>query len=46
MVLANTNVNFPDVFGDVCDIKTTYKDENHAIQRVVVTVPIDRPAIS
>ncbi|KAG2277383.1 hypothetical protein Bca52824_027073 [Brassica carinata] len=31
-----------DVFGDVCDIKTTYKDETHAIQRVVVTVPIDR----
>ncbi|CAF2056485.1 unnamed protein product, partial [Brassica oleracea] len=35
-VLENTNVNFPDVFGDVCDIKTTYNDETHAIQRVVV----------
>ncbi|WZZ64997.1 hypothetical protein YC2023_076367 [Brassica napus] len=41
-VLENTNVNFPDVFGDVCDIKTTYNDETHAIQRVVVTVLIDR----
>ncbi|CAG7866295.1 unnamed protein product [Brassica rapa] len=24
MVLANTNVDFPDVFGDVCGIKTTF----------------------
>ncbi|KAF3518042.1 hypothetical protein DY000_02060355 [Brassica cretica] len=35
---------FADVFGDVCDIKTTYNDETHAIQRVVVTVLIDRSA--
>lgn len=24
MVLANTNVDFPDIFGDVCGIKTTF----------------------
>ncbi|KAJ4902090.1 Uncharacterized protein Rs2_16041 [Raphanus sativus] len=31
MALANTNVDFPDVFGDVCGIKTTFNNENQAI---------------
>ncbi|KAJ4870539.1 Uncharacterized protein Rs2_47854 [Raphanus sativus] len=32
MALANTNVDFPDVFGDVCGIKTTFNNDNQAIQ--------------
>ncbi|CAF1838362.1 unnamed protein product [Brassica oleracea var. botrytis] len=41
MSLANTNVELPDIIGEVSDIRTTYNDHTQTTQRVMVNIRVD-----
>ncbi|KAJ4889235.1 hypothetical protein Rs2_28983 [Raphanus sativus] len=42
MALASTNVNLADITGEVSSINTVFDDENQSIQRVMITIQLDR----
>ncbi|CDY48946.1 BnaA08g04680D [Brassica napus] len=42
MALVKTNVDLPDIFRQDRSIHTIYNDENESIQRVMVTIQLDR----
>ncbi|WZZ51322.1 hypothetical protein YC2023_051429 [Brassica napus] len=44
MSLANTNVELPDIIGEVSDIRTTYNDHTQTTQRVMVNIRVDNVA--
>ncbi|CAF1919223.1 unnamed protein product [Brassica napus] len=44
MSLANTNVELPDIIGEVSDIRTTYNDHTQTTQRVMVNIRVDNDA--
>ncbi|KAG2288415.1 hypothetical protein Bca52824_048019 [Brassica carinata] len=45
MSLANTNVELPDIIGEVSDIRTTYNDHTQTTQRVMVNIRVDNDAV-
>ncbi|KAJ4902199.1 hypothetical protein Rs2_16150 [Raphanus sativus] len=42
MALASTNVDLADITGEVSSINTVFDDENQSIQRVMITIQLDR----
>ncbi|KAF3500800.1 hypothetical protein F2Q69_00041282 [Brassica cretica] len=41
MTLANTNVQLPEIIGEVSNIRTIYNDKSQTTQRVMVYIKID-----